>query len=793
MKKLLFALVVAAAAAGYGSGKGEMKIPLFAADAADTVVVWKECGLTPKGRRWNAAASADLTNVLSRVAGRAVPLYLEGTEPADVKTAIYLGDTAAARAAGLDAGTLKRGSCRIKTVPGKAYLLANCGMGASYAVTVFLDCFADYRSYLPGDGNPVTVNPDWTFPTRKDFTFTPAIYHREVYHGMTNGRQHPEATPRWMDWSRRLMAITTDEIENRYRLSNLMPQCHSSFSYLPPEKYFKDHPEWYSMVKGVRQYKPIGQLCMTNPEVREECHKALKRFIAQDRTQDPANYPGLYDLTHQDNMQALCQCPECLKVIAKYNRVPGGHEEGGDAGLQFDFINDIARRIAKDYPDVFLRVFAYSSTETPPGGPGIRPEKNVVVWYCDAYNYSDHDRPLAALFNRRSHSLLTEWLARAPRLQLWDYALYGNRTTGAYPDLFPDAIAADARLLTDRGLESIFMETEYHDQPFYELNFYLLARYYADPNRDPEKEIRDFCRVYGKGADAMARGFAVLRDAINANPPSSHDAWRQKSLPWRSAATYRHVLPEFEAAHTAAERPCEKARIARALSSTWRDLAQAYKTEGVKDARYAAAKRGFLRYAPEAADGLVLEREFRAKFLADARATAVLMDLTFKNLPPELTDVPESELVCVDHHKFYANPGAEIIDDPDSETGRAVVYLTGKAGKFPLKCGVYDADLKTGGDFEVARPVSGDEKYHWYKLGDARIGRIGNFWFPRDWKINAWLRDYYTQCDGLAVDPNWYEVWVSFKVQGPLNISGSVKPDGLFLDRLVFRRKPRAR
>jgi len=74
--------------------------------------------------------------------------------------------------------------------------------------------------------------------------------------------------------------------------------------------------------------------------------------------------------------------------------------------------------------------------------------------------------------------------------------------------------------------------------------------------------------------------------------------------------------------------------------------------------------------------------------------------------------------------------------------------------------------------------VSGDEKYHWYKLGDARIGQIRNFFSCASGKLT--LRDYYTQCDGIAVVPNGYEIWASFKVQSPLNISGSVKSE-LFL------------
>ena len=765
--------------------------------ASGIAVAWRNCGITDKGRRWNAEAAADLTNVLSRTMSCPVPLIEEGNGEDGFSTVIYLGDTAAARKAGLDASKLKRGECRIKTVQGKAYLLANCGMGASAAVSEFLDRFAGFRFFLPGDGNPVKPNPAWAFPADVDIVCSPAIYAREIYHGVTDGRKHPQMRDMWMKWSRRLMALVTDEIEGRYRLSYNVRDvsgktmlCHSSFCYLPPEKHFKDHPEWYSMVKGKRQCTPTGQLCMTNPDVREECLKSLRRFIEADRSANPSDCPAIYDFTQQDNMQALCQCPECMKIIAKYNRVPGGHEEGGDTGLQLEFINDIARRIAQEHPDVFLRIFAYSSTEALPGGEGIRPEKNVIVWYCDAYNFSDHDRPLSDSFNSRSRNLLSSWLDLAPRLQLWDYALYGNRTTGSYPDVFPSAIASDARLFASKGLESIFMETEYHNQPFYELNFYLMSRMYTDPSRDVWEELRDFCRVYGKGASPMIRAINTLCAAIAANPPPGVAAWRQKTLPWRGVETYDAMLPDLTAAHGAAETTSAKALVARVLAATWRDLAQAYKTCGIRDSRYAQAKNEFLRFVPEAANALAVDDASRAKFIADEREAAELMDLKFADLPSEMADVPDDELVCVDYHKFYANPGAKRVEDTESTTGRAVVYLAPKNMKAPFSCGVYDADTKTGQTFSISN-IPQDEKYHWHKLGDVRIGRTGNFWMPRDWLVNVWLRDYYMMCDGMSIDPNWYELWVSIKVQGPTNVKGSSKPDGLYLDRLVFRRKAR--
>ncbi|MCH8962875.1 MAG: DUF4838 domain-containing protein, partial [Bacteroidetes bacterium] len=48
-----------------------------------------------------------------------------------------------------------------------------------------------------------------------------------------------------------------------------MGPVHSYYHYLPPVQYFKDHPEWYSLVDGER-VSSGGQLCLTNPEMLQE-------------------------------------------------------------------------------------------------------------------------------------------------------------------------------------------------------------------------------------------------------------------------------------------------------------------------------------------------------------------------------------------------------------------------------------------------------------------------------------------------------------------------------------------
>ena len=179
--------------------------------------------------------------------------------------------------------------------------------------------------------------------------------------------------------------------------------------------------------RGVRNSQ--SQLCYTNPDTYQHVLAALLKFIAADRVKYPENPPLVYDFTQQDNSDFLCLCPSCKKVIAKYNRVEGGHKEGGDAGLQLEFVNRLARDVRTQYSDVQIRTFAYVSTERAPNPGSIQIEPNVRIWWCDVYSKSDHTIPLCTPghYNEHQKKELEEWFSFTPNIEIWDYMLYHNR------------------------------------------------------------------------------------------------------------------------------------------------------------------------------------------------------------------------------------------------------------------------------------------------------------------------------------------------------------------------------
>ena len=741
------------------------------------------------------AAAKDLAAVLSKVTGSPVAAKPESVVPPGAADVIYVGDTKAAAAAGLDARPMKANSFRLVARPGRVFVLSRTQMGAAAGVTHLVERYCGYTfATVSMREDPYDANPALTIPC-VDETVAPAIYCHRIYIERIKTDNRPASKAEWANYiRRRRLDVNNSEIEPEDRLSpGPGKACHSTFHFVPPEKYFKDHPEYFSMNRrGVRQVKPVGQLCYTNPDVRDIVTRTLLECIRRDRAASPADYPRIYDVSHEDNTNFLCLCPECRKVIAKYNRTPANPESeadmnrhGGDAGLQLEFINDIAGRIAKVHPDAVLRVFAYVSTEEPPNGD-IRPADNVMIWMTDLYSKCDHHLPLLHPFNRPRADLIRHWLGVSKHFELWDYFIVGP----TMPEIGADAFAADAKFFREIGLRRLFMEAELRGGVFFELNNFLMDRLYWDPDEDVDALVKTYCRVYGAGASAMERAINLIRNTLRDQSPKDVPQWFHKLLPWRTLAFYDELKGLLDEAYAVAETKGRKARIAEVLACVSKERARIFKASPGMDAERLAALRDYRRFAVEFATAELSDPAAIARAVKPIDDEFALESLRFDDLPAELASAPADEIKCLDWHRLSAAKDAVKADDPDSPSGKAAFWRLGRDDQLSGKtapCGVWDFDLKRGKRFDI--PIDArDEKYHWVRLGVARLGRSCSFWTPGDWFVGFRLSDEYVNCDGTAEDVNWREFWVSVKFQGPAYRKGSTKPNAFCVDRLVMRK-----
>ncbi|MBR2372668.1 MAG: DUF4838 domain-containing protein, partial [Lentisphaeria bacterium] len=293
-------------------------------------------------------------------------------------------------------------------------IIGGTPIGTLYGVYEFLQRFCDVWNVAPG----VIYAPQTPLSFGAvNIRLKPAISKREIYHSGGDYTKS-QVKNKWRIFDlRNRVSISAylqrdffQYTDSRYRFSRTAGNsCHSFYNYIPPEKYGKTKPEYFSMNRdGLRIMKRNagGQLCLTNPDVKKIVCEHLLSSIRKDREKYGKTAPKLYDFSQMDNTPYLCYCPPCKKIIAQYGKA--------DSGLLLWFVNQVAREIKKSYPDVMIRTFAYVNTEKIPSG--IRAEDNVMIQLCDLYSKSNHTIPLTHPVNRKRSEIVKDWKRTASNL-----------------------------------------------------------------------------------------------------------------------------------------------------------------------------------------------------------------------------------------------------------------------------------------------------------------------------------------------------------------------------------------
>ena len=269
--------------------------------------------------------------------------------------------------------------------------------------------------------------------------------------------------------------------------------CHTVMTILPPEKHFKDHPEWYAEVDGVRKGEGRVQLCLTNPEVQQRAIAYVKERIRK-------NYPQVkcYGVSQSDTM-GYCTCPNCKALDER---------EGSPSGTIIAFVNKIAEAVEKEYPDVLIETLAYLYSR--PAPKTLKCRDNVMVTLCT--DTCDLSVPLERNRHRYRNMLpfaedLVRWQKIAKHIYIWDYALNFRWLWHAFPSL--QVLKPNYQFFADKGVTHIYLEGGHHGRhsESSEFKLWLAAHLLWDPYQSEEPLRKRFLEGYFGAAAPFARTY----------------------------------------------------------------------------------------------------------------------------------------------------------------------------------------------------------------------------------------------------------------------------------------------
>lgn len=317
---------------------------------------------------------------------------------------IYVG--MAANSAAIDLSDVNDDGYKLEIKPEGIYIVGKTDDATRNGIYDFLETHLECM-YVSPENTYVPLCPTVKLALEEK-TVNPTITWRKVY-------QYESVQNGWYE-RLKMNGTIVKEGENSIELYNEWGTwCHSSFEFVPPEKYFDEHPEYYAKFLGKRRYQfnVLGRtfpthLCYTNEEVYQIAEAELvKRIEANPEVK-------FWDFSIMDTYFATCRCKECKK----FNK-----EAGSEMGTLLAFLNRLADAIRDDYPDVYLSTLAYQRVKNPPKNMKCAP--NLCINVCafpgtQSYPYSTEGGIKAS---REFAERVVEWGKICDNILVWDYVV----------------------------------------------------------------------------------------------------------------------------------------------------------------------------------------------------------------------------------------------------------------------------------------------------------------------------------------------------------------------------------
>lgn len=353
----------------------------------------------------------------------------------------------------------------LKTKGSRLLLAGGRPRGTLYAVSHFLQKHGKVRWWTPWAAD---------YPPQHEFKI-PAL--NERYAPIFESRD-----PYWyvafnQEWAVRNFSNSQsagipDELGGSIRYKGFV---HTFYPLIPPEKYFADHPDWFSMIKGQRTNKQ-GQLCLTNPQLRDEVVARVRQWLKE------SPQARIISIS-QNDWYGYCECPTCKAL---------DDAEESHAGSLVAFINYVAEKLEPEFPHVAFDTLAYQYTRKPPRT--LRPRPNVIIRLCSIEcNFRE---PLSHPSNASFASDLQGWAKICNRLYIWDYTTDFAHYVQPHPNWF--VLGPNVRFFAQHNVKGLFEQGAYqsHGSEMAELRAWVLAQLLWNPFQDDRALIREFLHGY---------------------------------------------------------------------------------------------------------------------------------------------------------------------------------------------------------------------------------------------------------------------------------------------------------
>jgi len=254
----------------------------------------------------------------------------------------------------------------------------------------------------------------------------------------------------------------------------LLSMSEHSMPYYFPRSLFKDHPEWFSLLRGKRH---PGQMCYSNKEAVEYYAKAQAAFAAKHPEIDML---GTWPL----DGGGYCECEGCK-----------------DLETVFKAVVKVAEEVEKVQPGMIVEHLAYKP-QTFKVPETVEIPTNVSVLVCN-----------------RTDQLARDWVEAMQGkggAYYFEYRLADHYNWVANVWLQPQYALEITKICSDigyRSIASLYLPVQVWWRA--SLNYYFMGKAMWDIEMDVQEELDKYCRAYyADQADKVRQVFDILLEKI---------------------------------------------------------------------------------------------------------------------------------------------------------------------------------------------------------------------------------------------------------------------------------------
>jgi len=422
--------------------------------------------------QYELRASEVLRTVLLEISGAVLPVVSANEARSRYEVVLGQNERLDELNLNINLSALKEDGFVIKTDSARLIIAGGNEKGTLYGVYTFLEDHLNCRMYTP----KVKVIPkkDRIALGKINDTQIPVIGFRDTHYRVT--------------WDEEYTAWHKLDHDKDGARTDWGMWVHTFNELVPPDVYYKDHPEYYSEVKGKRI---PTQLCLANADVLNVTVQNLRRKIAQNPT-------ALYWSVSQNDNRDFCTCEKCKAIDDR---------EGSPSGSIISFVN----QVADQFPDKMISTLAYEYGRHAP--KTLRPRSNVNIMLCSIEAY--RDKPIAE--DPKSVDFVKDvedWGKISNDIIIWDYVIQFDNLISPFPNLH--VLKPNIQFFAKHGVNAMFEQGNREvGGEFAELRAYLISKLLWNPEANVDTLMNDFLRgYYGAAAKPIRQYIDEMRDAL---------------------------------------------------------------------------------------------------------------------------------------------------------------------------------------------------------------------------------------------------------------------------------------